>query len=114
MVEVMKIMATSFKRLHASTATLSVPNPAAGHRQPTPQPETLEYSQTSLDLVRSLLLCPGTLYAQSSVCALPCLPYYQKGSLPISHIPQLLGPRNESKNTKPTLCNMRKYEDNAK
>ena len=71
MVEVMKIMATSFKRLHASTATLSVPNPAAGHRRPTPQPETLEYSQTSLDLVRSLLLCPGTLYAQSSVCALP-------------------------------------------
>ena len=71
MVEVMKIMATSFKRLHASTATLSVPNPAARHRQPTPQPETLEYSQTSLDLVRSLLLCPGTLYAQSSVCALP-------------------------------------------
>ena len=71
MVEVMKIMATSFKRLHASTATLSVPNPAAGHRQPTPQPETLEYSQTSLDLVRSLRLCPGTLYAQSSVCALP-------------------------------------------
>ena len=27
-------MATSFKRSHAHTATLSVPNPAAGHRNP--------------------------------------------------------------------------------
>ena len=31
MVEVMKIMATSFKRSHAGTATLSAPNLAAGH-----------------------------------------------------------------------------------
>ena len=31
MVEVVKIMATSFKRSHAGTATLSAPNPAAGH-----------------------------------------------------------------------------------
>ena len=30
-VEVMKIMATSFKRSHAGTTTLSAPNPAAGH-----------------------------------------------------------------------------------
>ena len=30
MVEVMKIMETSFKRSHAHTATPSVPNPAAG------------------------------------------------------------------------------------
>ena len=29
---------TSFKRSHASTATLSAPNPAADHRQPTPPP----------------------------------------------------------------------------
>ena len=71
MVEVMKIMATFFKRSHTSTATLSAPNPAAGHHWPTPQPETLGYSQTSLDLVRSLLLCPGSLYAQSSVYGLP-------------------------------------------
>ena len=28
---VMKIKATSFKRSHACTATLSAPNPAAGH-----------------------------------------------------------------------------------
>ena len=32
MVEVMKIMATSFNRSHACTAALSAPNPAAGHR----------------------------------------------------------------------------------
>ena len=36
MVEVMKIMATSFKRSHAGTATLSAPDPAAGHHRPTP------------------------------------------------------------------------------
>ena len=40
MVEVMKIMATSFKRSHAGPATLSGPDPAAGHRRPTPPPET--------------------------------------------------------------------------
>ena len=34
MVEVMKIVVTSFRRSHASTATLSAPNPAAGHHQP--------------------------------------------------------------------------------
>ena len=33
MVEVMKVMATSFKRSHESTATLSAPNPAAGRRR---------------------------------------------------------------------------------
>ena len=35
MVEEMKIMVTSFKRSHADTATLSAPDPAAGHCQPT-------------------------------------------------------------------------------
>ena len=40
MVEVMKIMATSFKRSHACTATLSTPNPAASHHCPTPLLET--------------------------------------------------------------------------
>ena len=35
MVEVMKIMTTSFKRFHACIAALSAPNPAAGHRWPT-------------------------------------------------------------------------------
>ena len=32
MVEVMKIMVTSFKRSHARTAALSAPDPAPGHR----------------------------------------------------------------------------------
>ena len=40
MAEVMKIMVTSFKGFQASTAAHSAPNPAAGHRQPTPPPET--------------------------------------------------------------------------
>jgi len=58
MVEVMKIMATSLKRSHACTATLSVPNPAASHHQPTPLLETPGHSQASLgqSLVGSLLL----------------------------------------------------------
>ena len=48
MVAVMKIMVTSFKRSHAHTATLSVPNPAAGHHQPTPLPEIPGHSWASL------------------------------------------------------------------
>ena len=48
MVEVMKIMATSFKRSHACTATLSAPSPAAGHHWSTPLLETPRHSQASL------------------------------------------------------------------
>ena len=48
MVEVRKIMVTSFKRSHACIATLSAPNPAAGHHQPTPPLETPGHSQASL------------------------------------------------------------------
>ena len=61
MVEVMKIMATSFKRSHAHTATLSTCNPAAGRRQPIPLLETPGHSRASLgqSLVGSLLLSPG-------------------------------------------------------
>ena len=72
MVEVMKIMATSFKRSDAGTATLSAPNPAAGHCQPTPPPETPGHSRASLSqsLVGSLLLFPGSWCTQGSVCAL--------------------------------------------
>ena len=72
MVEVMKIMAISFKRPHACTATLSAPNPAAGHRRPKPPSETPGYSQASLSqsLVGSLLLSPGSWCTQNSVCAL--------------------------------------------
>ena len=72
MVEVMKIMVTCFKRPHARTATLSAPNPAAGHRPPTPLLETPGHSWASLgqSLVGSLLLFPGSWCRQGSVCAL--------------------------------------------
>ena len=72
MVEVMKIMATSFKRCHACTAVLSAPNPAASHQPPMPPPETPRHTQGSLgpSLVGSLLLSPGSWCTQSFVCAL--------------------------------------------
>ena len=59
-------MATFFKRSHALTATLSVPDPGAGHRQPMPLTETPGHSQASLDqsFVGSLLLSPGSWCAQ--------------------------------------------------
>ena len=49
MVEVMKIMATSFYRSHADIVALSTPNPAAGHLQPTPPLGTPGHSRA----------CPG-------------------------------------------------------
>ena len=49
MVEVMKIMVTSFKRSHECTVILRASNSAAGHHQPTPLLETPGHSQTSLD-----------------------------------------------------------------
>ena len=72
MVEVMKIMATSFKKSHAYTAALSVPNPAAGHCQPTPLLKTSGHSQASLDqsLLGSLLLSPGSWCIEGFVYAL--------------------------------------------
>ena len=72
MVEVMKIMVSSFKKSHACTATLSAPNPAAGHHQPMPLLETLGHSQASLgqSLVGSLLLSSGSWCTEGFVCAL--------------------------------------------
>ena len=71
-VEVMKIMVTSFQRSHAGTAALSAPNPAGGHHWPTPLPETPGHSWANLgqSLVGSLLLPPGSWCAQGSACAL--------------------------------------------
>ena len=65
MVEVMK-------RSHARTAILSVPNPAAGHRRPTPPPETPGHLWASLgqSLVGSLVLSPGSWCVQGFACAL--------------------------------------------
>ena len=72
MVEVVKIMATSFKRSQAHTTALSALDPAAGHCTPTPPLETLGHSQANLgqSLVRTLLLSPGSWCAQAFVCAL--------------------------------------------
>ena len=68
----MKINVTSFKSSHARTATLSTPNPAAGHHGPMTLLETPGHSQASLgqSLLGSLLLSPGSWCAQSTVCAL--------------------------------------------
>ena len=72
MVEVMKIMVTSFQRSYSSTAALSAPDSAAGHRWPMSLPETLGYSWASLgqSLVGSLFLSPGSWCAQGFVFAL--------------------------------------------
>ena len=61
-VEVVKIMVTSFKRSHEPTATLSAPNPASGHHRPMPTLETpgLSWASLSQSLVGSLLLSPGS------------------------------------------------------
>ena len=68
MMEVMKIMSTSFKSSHACTSALSAPDAAAGHRRPMPLPDT--HGQVWLSLVGSLLLIPGSWFAQSSLCSL--------------------------------------------
>ena len=72
MVEVMKIMATSFKSSQAHTATLSAPDPAACHFRSMPPPGTPGHSQASLgqSLVGSLLLSPGSWCTQGFVWAL--------------------------------------------
>ena len=61
MVEVMNMMVTSFKKFDAHTATCSAPDPATGHHQPTPPPETPGHSWANLcqSLVGSLLISPG-------------------------------------------------------
>ena len=83
MMEVMKIMATSFKRSHACTATLSAPDPAAGHCPPMPLPGTPRHSQASLGqslvgvtapfswvLVHTrFCFCPPRVCFPSSVCS---------------------------------------------
>ena len=63
---------TSFKMSDADTAALSGPNPAAGHRGPTPLPETPGHSRASLrqSLVGSLLLSPGSWCIQGFVFTL--------------------------------------------
>ena len=70
MVEVMKMMVTSFKRSHVCTATLSAPNPVAGHHRPTPLLETPGRSHASLgqSLMGSLLLSSGSWCTRFCLC----------------------------------------------
>ena len=72
MVEVMKVMETSFKGSDVCTATLTAPSSTAGHYGPMPPLETPGHSQASLHqfLLRSLNLSPGSWCTQGSVCAL--------------------------------------------
>ena len=81
MVEVIKIMVTSFQKSHAGTVTLSAPNPAAGHCRLRPLPRLLDtHGQVWVSLLWghcSFLLGPGvqkvlfvpskSLFPQSSV-----------------------------------------------
>ena len=62
MVEVIKIMATSFKGSHAHTATPCALSSAAGHLWPIPLLETPGHLWTSLgeSLMGSLILSPGS------------------------------------------------------
>ena len=81
MVEVMKIMVTSFQRSHACTATLSAPSRAAGHRQPTPPQRLLDtHGQVWVSLLWghcSFLLSPGAhrvlLVSSKSLFPLSCV-----------------------------------------
>ena len=69
LVQVMKVMETSFRRSQARTAALSAPNPAAGHRQPHLRQRPLDTTEVWASLLwahGSSLLGPG---AQGSVCA---------------------------------------------
>ena len=72
MVEIMKIMATSFKRSHTRSAAPSAPDPSAGCRRPTPLLETPGHSRASLglSLVGTLLLSPGSWCVHGFACAL--------------------------------------------
>ena len=69
MVEVMKIMTTSFKMFHACTSTLSAPKPAAGHYLPTPPLETPGHFWENLgqSLVGSLFLSSWSWFTQGFV-----------------------------------------------
>ena len=75
MVEVMKIMVTSFKRFkrsHAHTAARSAPNPGAGHSDQLASAGdswTLMGKSGSVSL-GSLFLSPGSWCTQAFVCTL--------------------------------------------
>ena len=61
-----------FQKAPSMHCCTQCPQPAAGHPWPMPPPETHEHSWASLgqSLVGSLLLSPGSWWAQGFVCAL--------------------------------------------
>ena len=70
-------MAISFKRSHLHIATLSAPNPAAGHGQPPPTHASARDSWTFIGKSRSVscgvtTLSPGSWCVQVSVCTSFC------------------------------------------
>ena len=71
------------------------PDPMAGHRQPTPPPETPGHSQASLtqSLVGSVLLSPGSCCGQGFVCALQVTPVLWKfcNQIPLASKVKFLG-----------------------
>ena len=71
-VQVEKIMLTSFKMSHAHTVRVSAPYYASDNCRPTGPLETPRHSWASLglSLVGSLFLSSGAWYAWDSVCAL--------------------------------------------
>ena len=101
MVEVMKIMMTSFKRSHACPSALSNPT-TAGHHRSTPLLETPGHSRATLSqsLVGSLLLGPGShkvlfvqIYKmQTNTVSLYLLPWKIKFT-EIKYIGRCQGPR---------------------
>ena len=107
MVEVVKIMATSFKRSSAPTVVLSGPYPAAGHRRPTPLPETPGHSgQVWVGLLSghcSFLLGPGlhkvlfvpsrSLFPQSGVSSGGSIVGLMATSSKRAYIPRSAAPR---------------------
>ena len=74
MVEVMKIVVTSFKRSHARTAAFSVPDPAADTTDPRLHQRLLDtQGQVWVSFFGSLLLSLGSWCTQGFVCALQVL-----------------------------------------
>ena len=82
MVQIMKIMVTSFKMSHACTAALSVPNPAAGPCKHMPWLEIPGHSRANLvqSLVGSLLLSPGSWCSQGFVTSKRLFPQFYVSS----------------------------------
>ena len=75
MVEVMKIMVTSFKRSHACTAALSAPDRVPDHRCTNPcllwrLLDAHQQVWVGLSLVGSLVLYPGSWCTEGFVCVL--------------------------------------------